>query len=207
MTLILSSSKNSVLLPWLSGFCPGCNGSKDCALGTVDCAGGVCTVSAGARIGPGNGWKSSRGVSSNVHTSRGRVRAVATIAGVPVPGVAEAGISVAWVAAISQNVGISLSFPLGDMDNSSRVGDVTPSTSINSSDSRDGSRGSSKGGERGRGRDTGIAGSSVGKRVAVTSIAGIAGVAKTVVAKQVWVSLSADRCSKEKGRLKECITF
>merc|ERR1712222_175235 len=134
--------------------------------------------------------------------SRGRVGAVATIAGV-----AEAGISVAWVAAISQNVGISLSFPLGDMDDSSRVGDVTPSTSISTSDSRDGSRGSSKGSERGRGRDTGIAGSSVGKRVAVTSIAGIAGVAKAVVAKQVWVSLSADRYSKEKGRQKECITF
>ena len=93
------------------------------------------------------------------------------------------------------------------MDDSSRVGNVTSSTGISSSDSRDGSRGSSKGGERGRGRDTGIAGSSVGKRVAVTSIAGIAGVAKAVVAKQVWVSLSADRCSKEKGRLKECITF
>jgi len=125
----------------------------------VDCAGGVCTVSAGARIGPGNGWKSSRGVSSDAHTSRGRVRAVATIAGVPVPGVAEAGISVAWVAAISQNVGISLSFPLGDMDDSSRVGNVTSSTGVSSSDSRDGSRGSSKGGERGRGGNVGVAGS------------------------------------------------
>jgi len=125
----------------------------------VDCAGGVCTVSAGARIGPGNGWKSSRGVSSDAHTSRGRVRAVATIAGVPVPGVAEAGISVAWVAAISQNVGISLSLPLGDMDDSSRVGNITSSTGISSSDSRDGSRGSSKGGERGRGGNVGVAGS------------------------------------------------
>jgi len=37
------------------------------------------------------------------------------------------------------------------VDDSSRVGDITSSTGISSSDSRDGSRESSKGGERGRG--------------------------------------------------------
>ena len=100
---------------------------------------------------------------------------------------------------------------LSSVDNSSRVGDIPSSTCVTASDSRDGSRGSSEGGERGRGGDTGVAGSSIGKRIAsiarIASIGGIAGVAKAVVAKQVWVSLSADRCSKEKGRLKECITF
>merc|ERR1719234_369025 len=101
------------------------------------------------------------------------------------------------------------------MNDSSRVGNVTSSTGVSSSDSRDGSRGSSQGGQRGRRRDTGVAGSIGGSvtSVAKSSIAGItsvaeasmtsiAGVAEAVVAKQVWVSLSADRCSKEKGRQK-----
>jgi len=146
----------------------------------VDCASGVCTVSASARIGPRHGWKSSRGVSSNVHTSRGRVGAVPTIAGiasVPVPGIAETGISIAWVAAISQNVGISLSLSLGDMDDSSRVGNVTSSTGISSSDSRDGSRGSSQGGERGGGGNVGVAGGNWGD-----SSNGRGSVAKTGIA-------------------------
>jgi len=149
----------------------------------VNCASGVCTVSASACIGPRHGWKSSRGVSSNVHTSRGRVGAVATIAsiaGVPVTSVAEAGISVAWVAAISQNVGISLSLPLGDMDNPSRVGNVSSSTGISSSDSRDGSRGSSQGGERGGGGNIGVAGSNRGDSSDVSNSRG--SVAKTGIA-------------------------
>ena len=88
------------------------------------------------------------------------------------------------------------------MDDTSRVGDITSGTSVSSSDSGDGSRGSSKGGERGRGGDTGVAGSSIGKRIAsVASIGRIAGVAKAAVAEQVWVCLSADCCSKQKGRL------
>jgi len=121
----------------------------------VDCAGGVSTVPPGSSIGSSNRWKSCRGVSSDAHTSRGRVGAIASIA----IAIAKTGVSVAWVAAISQNVGISLSFPLGDMDDTSRVGNVTSSTGVSSSDSRDGSRGSSKGGERGRGGNVGVAGS------------------------------------------------
>jgi len=121
----------------------------------VDCAGGVSTVPPGSSIGSSNRWKSCRGVSSDAHTSGGRVGAIASIA----VAIAKTGVSVAWVAAISQNVGISLSFPLGDMDDTSRVGNVTSSTGVSSSDSRDGSRGSSEGGERGRGGDVGVAGS------------------------------------------------
>merc|ERR1739838_185745 len=122
-------------------------------------------------------------------------------------GVAEAGVSVAWVAAISQNVGISLSLslPLGDMDDSGRVGDVTSSTGVSSSDSRDGSRGKASNVHGSRGGHTGVAGSIGGSvtSVAKYSIAGItsiaeagiastvAGVAEAVVTKHVWVSLSA----------------
>merc|ERR1739838_602645 len=105
-------------------------------------------------------------------------------------GVAEAGISVAGVPAISQNVGISLSLPLGDMDDSSRVGDVTSGTGVGSSDSRDGSRGKASNVHGSRGGHTGVA-SSVGgsvTSVAKSSVAStVAGVAEAVVAKQVWV--------------------
>jgi len=122
----------------------------------VDCAGGVSTVSPGTRIGPGNRWKSGRGVSSDAHTSGGGVGAIPMVPGVSQPSVSQPGVSVTWVA---QNVGISLSLPFGNMDDTSRVGDITSSTSVSSSDSRDGSRGSSKGGERGRGGNVGVAGS------------------------------------------------
>ena len=122
----------------------------------MDCAGGVSTVPPGSSIGSCNRWKSCRGVSSDAHTSGGRVGAIASIA------IAKTGVSVAWVAAISQNVGISLSFPLGDMDDTSRVGDITSGTSVSSSNSRDGSRGKSSNVHRSRGGDTGIASSNRG---------------------------------------------
>jgi len=117
----------------------------------VNCAGGVSTVSASTSIGPGNRWKSGRGVSSDAHTSGGGVGAIPVV-----PGVSQPDIPVTWVA---QNVWISLSLPLGNMDDTSRVGDITSGTGVSSSDSRDGSRGSSKGGERGRGGNVGVAGS------------------------------------------------
>ena len=191
-------------------------------LGTVDDSSGVGAVTSSSGISSSDSRDGSRGSSQGGERGRrGNVGVAGSNWGDSSDGsnggngrgsVAKTGIAVAQTSvsqtSVAKTIGtvesVSLSLPLGDMDNSSRVGDVTPSTSIGTSDSRDGSRGSSKGGERGRGRDTGIAGSSVGKRVAVTSIAGVA---KAVVAKQVWVSLSADRCSKEKGRLKECITF
>merc|ERR1711971_274243 len=58
----------------------------------------------------------------------------------------------------SVGVGLSLSLPLGNMDSSGGVGDVSAGTSISSSYGGDGSRGSSKGGQRGRRRDAGAAG-------------------------------------------------
>merc|ERR1719234_176711 len=79
-------------------------------------------------------------------------------------------------------VSISLSLPLGDMDDSSRVGNVTSSTGVGSSDSRDGSRGKASNVHGSRGRDASVA----------SSIGG-------TVAKEVGVSLSGGSRSKEES--------
>ena len=107
----------------------------------------------------------------------------------------------------SKGTVLSLSLPLGDMDDTSRVGDITSSTSISSSDSRDGSRGKSSNVHGGRRRDTGVASSIWGSVPGVTesSIAGITSVAKpgiaSTVAKEVGVSLSCGCRSKEESCL------
>ena len=88
------------------------------------------------------------------------------------------------------------------MDDSSRVGDVTSSCSITSSDGRDGGSGKASNADGGGGGDAGVAGSSVGKGVAIASVASVASVAETVVAEEVGVGFSADCCSNENRRLK-----
>merc|ERR1719312_1578628 len=54
---------------------------------------------------------------------------------------------------------VRISLPLGNMDGSSRVSNITSSSSVKSSDSRDSSRGQASDVHRGRGRNTGIASS------------------------------------------------
>jgi len=121
--------------------------------------------------------------------------------------------SVAKTVGTIESISISLSLPLGDMDNSSRVGDVTSGTSVSSSDSRDGSRGKASNVHGSRRRDTGVAGSIGGSisessvaesSVAESSIAGItsiaeAGIASTVTSTVEGVSLSGGCRSKEKS--------
>ena len=93
------------------------------------------------------------------------------------------------------------------MDDPGRVGNVTPSTGISSSDSRDSSRGKASNVHGSRGGDASVAGSIGGSvtSVAKSSIAGItsiaeAGIASTV-AKEVGVSLSGGSRSKEESCL------
>merc|ERR550534_2887896 len=103
-----------------------------------------------------------------------------------------------------EGISISLSLPLGNMDDSSRVGNVASGTSVSSSNSRDSSRGKASNVHRGRRRNASVA-SSVGG-----SIASISGVAKTIsgitsvaeastVAKEVGVSLGSGCSSKEES--------
>ena len=131
---------------------------------------------------------------------------VSGIAQTVVSGVAESVVSVS-VVGVSLGISLSLSLPLGNMDDSGRVGDIAASGSVASSDGGDGGSGEAGNADGGRGGDTGVAGSIRGSvtSVAKSSIAGItsiaeAGIASTV-AKEVGVSLSGGCRSKEESCL------
>merc|ERR1719370_260608 len=101
---------------------------------------------------------------------------------------------------------VRISLPLGDMDGSSRVSNITSSSSVKSSDSRDSSRGQASDVHRGRGRDTGISSSMVDaiskSSVSKTSVSQTS-MSKTVSisTKVVRISLSADGSSQtENGK-------
>jgi len=169
-------------------------------------------ITSGTSVSSSNSGNSSRGKASNVHGSRGGDTGIAgsnrsdssNCRGcVAKSSIAET--SIAKTVGTIESIGISLSLPLGDMDDSSRVGDITSGTSISSSDSREGSRGKSSNVYGSRGGDTGIASSIWGSIpcVAESSIASITSVAKpgiaSAVAKEVRVSLSSGCRSKEES--------
>ena len=184
-------------------------------LGNMDDSSRVGNVTSGTSVGSTDSRDSGRGKASNVHGGRGGNASVASSSNgrssVAKTGIAVAKSSIAE-SGIAQTIGtiegisISLSLPLGNMDNSGRVGNIASSTSIGSSNSGDSSRGKSGNVHRGRRRDTSVA-SSVGG-----SIASISGVAKTIsgitcvaeasaIAKEVGVSLGSGCSSKEEGGL------
>ena len=80
------------------------------------------------------------GVAKAVVVSVG-VAGVASESGVSKTVVTSVAESVVSVGVVGVSLSISLSLPLGNMDDSSRVGDVTSSTGVSSSNSRDGSWG------------------------------------------------------------------
>merc|ERR1712080_351027 len=88
---------------------------------------------------------------------------VATIASI-VASKATMAIAIATIAiaTIVVRVGLSISTPLGEMDDSSRVGHIPASSSIESSYGRDGSRGVAMDSYGGGGGDTGEATHGVG---------------------------------------------
>merc|ERR1712142_1185520 len=179
-------------------------------LGDMDNSSRVGDITSGTSVSSSNSGNSSRGKASNVHGSRGGDTGIAGSNRSDSSNgrgcVAKSSIA---ETSIAKTVGtiesISLSLPLGDMDDSSRVGDITSGTSISSSDSREGSRGKSSNVYGSRGGDTGIASSIWGSIpcVAESSIASITSVAKpgiaSAVAKEVRVSLSSGCCSKEES--------
>merc|ERR1740128_442987 len=67
-------------------------------------------------------------------------------------------VTVSSVTVSSVVVGVGLSLPLGNMDDSGGVGDVASGTSVGSGHGGDGSGGKADGGEGGRGGDLGVAG-------------------------------------------------
>ena len=184
-------------------------------LGDMDDSSRVGNVTSGTSVGSTDSRDSGRGKASNVHGGRGGNASVAS-SGNGRSSIAKTGIAVAKSgiaeSSVAQTVGtiegisISLSLPLGNMDNSGRVGNIASSTGIGSSNSGDSSRGKSGNVHRGRRRDTSVA-SSVGG-----SIASVSGVAKAIsgitciaeasaIAKEVGVSLGSGCSSKEESGL------
>ena len=199
-------------------------------LGDMDDSSRVGNVTSSTSIRSSDSRDGSRGKAGNVHGSRGGDASVASSnrshssdgsnsssnrghssnsrGSVAKTSVSESSVSQTGVAKTIGTVeGISLSLPLGNMDDSSRVGNVTSSTGISSSDSRDSSRGKASNVHGSRGGDASVAGSIGGSvtSVAKSSIAGItsiaeAGIASTV-AKEVGVSLGGGSRSKEESCL------
>merc|ERR1711970_673905 len=102
-----------------------------------------------------------------------------------VAGVAKTGVSSVAKTTVSQNIGVSLGLPLGDVNNSSRVGDVASGTGVGTSDGRDGGGGHSSDVHGSRGGDAGVAGGMAKTGITQTgvskTVSSVAGVAKTGV--------------------------
>ena len=114
-----------------------------------------------------------------------RVSSIAGIAQTVVSGVSGVSESVVTIGIVGVGLGISLSFPLGDMDDSGRVGDVTASSSVTSSNSGDGGSGKAGNAHGGRGGDTGVAGSNRGNSSVGIAVAKAVGVAVAVGSKTI----------------------
>merc|ERR1719225_2155633 len=100
------------------------------------------------------------------------------------------------------SISLSLSLPLGNMDDSSRVGDISASASISSSNSGDGGISQSNSGQGGGGADLGVGSwmgiGTIGSSIAISSISSIStigGVGQTIAVSSVesiGISLSLD---------------
>merc|ERR1711937_1000814 len=179
------------------------NNNRQNFLGTVHDSSTVGTVPASSSISSSNSRGSSRGKASNVDSSRGSQVSIATIAIAKTIGVSSIGSSIAQTIstsiaetsiAIGSVVGISLSLSLGDMDNSGRVGDIPPSSSIASSKGGESSRGKTIDADSSRGAHASVA-SSVAETIGVGSVGtsvGVASIASKAIAigSVVGVSIS-----------------
>merc|ERR1711962_16610 len=174
----------------------------------------VSNITSSSSISTSNSRDSSRGQASDVQRTRGRDVRVSSSNMVSKTGVSETSVSKTGVSmssvsqtrvskTVSSSIeGISLSLSLGDMDGSSRVSNITSSSSVKSSDSRDSSRGQASDVHRGRGRDTGISSSMVD----AISESGVSqtGVSETSISKTVSssvVSSSVVRISLPLGNM------
>merc|ERR1712080_6829 len=194
------------------------HGQLSC-LGSMDDSSRVGNITSSSSISTSDSRDSSRSQTSDVHRGRGRDTGIASSmvsrASISKSGVSETSVSKSGVSktsismsGVSQTVSssvvsVSISLPMGDMDGSSRVGNITSSSSIKSSNSRDSSRSQTSDVHRGRGRDTGIASSMVSQASISKSGVSQTMVSKTSISKTVSVStkvvrigLSADGSSQ-----------
>merc|ERR1711981_674951 len=173
-------------------------------LGDMDNSGRVGDISASTGIsssngGGSNGLNNGRGLNLNsLDSSRGGISgvsqavAVGTVGSIVVgsvvvgvasvarvSGVGEA-VSVSGVESVSISLSLGVGGPLGDVDNSGRVGDISASTSVSSSNGGDGSVSDSSDAQGGRGADMGVPGGQRGVVVGGIRITSVSVSAKTV---------------------------
>jgi len=140
-------------------------------LGNMDNSGRVGDITASTGISSSNSRDSSRGKTSNAGASRGadggisssvRVSGISSISksmgsirisSISSVGVSKTKTSISISSIEKSGVSLSLSFTLGNMDNSGRVGDITASTGISTSYGRDSGRGKTSNAGASRGAD------------------------------------------------------
>merc|ERR1719147_79185 len=141
----------------------------------------VGNISSSTSISSSNSGNSSGGKAIDVNSSRrahtGIASSIARTIGVSSIGTSistiDTSIGVSTIGRVSistiECISISLSLPLGNMDNTSRVGNISSSSSISSSKGGDSSGGKAIDVNSSRGAHTGIA-SSIAKTIGVSSI-------------------------------------
>merc|ERR1712114_71644 len=163
----------------------------------------VSNITSSSSVKSSDSRDSSRGQASDVHGGRGRDTGISSsmVEAISESGVSQTSVSKTSISKTVSSSVVRISLPLGDMDSSSRVGNITSSSSVKSSDSRDSSRGQASDVHRGRGRNTGISSSMVDaiseSGVSDTSVSETVSVSTEVVR----ISLSADGSSQtENGK-------
>merc|ERR1712177_73444 len=164
--------------------------SLSLSLGDMDGSSRVGDITSSSSVKSSDSRDSSRGQASDVHRGRRRDTGISSsmVDAISKSGVSEAGVSETSISETVSSSVVRISLPLGDMDSSSRVSNITSSSSVKSSDSRGSSRGQASDVHRGRGRNTGISSSMVD---AISE----SGVSQTSISKTVSVSTEVVRIS------------
>jgi len=167
-------------------------------LGNMDYSSRVGDITSSTGISTSNGRHSSRGKTSNASAGRGtdgsiassgiRKTSIAIMSKTSIPVMSKTSIAVMSktsipISSVEESwIGFSLGLTLGNMDYSSRVGDITSSTGISTSNGRHSSRGKTSNASAGRGTDGSIASSGIRKTsIAIMSKTSIPVMSKTSI--------------------------
>merc|ERR1712215_280724 len=124
------------------------------SLSNMDGSSRVSNITSSSSVKSSDSRDSRRGQASDVHRGRGGDTGISSsmVDAISNSGVSKTGVSETSISKTISSSVVRISLPLGDMDGSSRVSNITSSSSVKSSDSRDSSRGQASDVHRGRGR-------------------------------------------------------
>merc|ERR1719260_588132 len=160
-------------------------------LGDMDGSSRVSNITSSSSVKSSDSRDSSRGQASDVYRGRGRDTGISSsmVDTISKSSVSQTSVSKTSIPKTVSSSVIRISLPLGNMNGSSRVGDITSSSSVKSSDSRDSSRGQASDVHRCRGRDTGISSSMVSQDAISKSGVSETGVSETSISKTISSSV------------------